>query len=46
MIILGLDLALGTTGWAHVAYEDGKLLAHGTIEPATLDPDCCEGCEQ
>lgn len=32
-IVLGLDLALGHTGWAHVAYEDGTLLASGVIAP-------------
>lgn len=38
MITLGLDLALGVTGWAHVAYEDGALLASGLISPDTSLP--------
>lgn len=37
MLILGIDPALGKTGWAHINYEDGALLAHGVIEPNASD---------
>jgi Holliday junction resolvasome RuvABC endonuclease subunit len=38
LIVAGLDLALGHTGWAHVAYEDGRLLAAGEISPPASWP--------
>ena len=40
MIIAGIDLALEHSGWAHVAYEDGRLLATGVIHaPPSLTLD-------
>lgn len=33
LLVAGLDLALGNTGWAHIDYESGALLAHGVISP-------------
>ncbi len=37
MLILGLDLSLGSTGWAHIDYEDGSLVDHGVISPNQTD---------
>ena len=37
-VILGLDLALARTGWAHIDYEGGTLVDHGVIATSTTDP--------
>lgn len=37
MLIVGLDLALRSSGWAHLGFEDGDLLATGTIATTARD---------